>query len=63
MPEQERRDDVPEADQAEQQQEVWPDDDAGEETEFDVDPMKADEADQLDQLRSVPTDDEGPDEP
>lgn len=60
MAEHDPRDDLPEADRAEQQQVAWPDvteDDA----DLDVDPLKASEADQLDQARDVPHDDGDPD--
>lgn len=61
------RDDIPEADRAEQQRDVVPppDDDViapddTADTEIDdleVDPLKADEADQIEQARSLPDDD------
>lgn len=58
------RDDVPEADRAEQEREAWSDDLDDDSVEGvdggiveEVDPLKADEADQLDQLRDVPVDD------
>lgn len=63
------RDDVPEADRAEQQREVFPDADQDQAApdevnepalpdDLQVDPLKADEADQIDQSLIVPEDDE-----
>lgn len=60
------RDDIPEADRAEQEREVFPapDDDAPDEApksgieDLDVDPLKADEADQIEQALSVPDEDD-----
>ncbi|MBO0813136.1 MAG: hypothetical protein J2P23_13975 [Microlunatus sp.] len=53
-------DDVPEADRAEQLREAVPDDTADPELDDDleIDPLKADEADQLEQAIVVPDDDE-----
>lgn len=58
-----QRDDIPEADRAEQERDVFPTDDAddapGSEIEdLEVDPLKADEADQIEQALSVPVDDD-----
>jgi hypothetical protein len=54
------RDDVPEADRVEQERDVVPDldDDAPDFPEMEVDPLKADEADQIDQALTVPEDDD-----
>jgi hypothetical protein len=68
MSEDDFRDDVPEADRIEQQQEAWPEDlidDADEGAEEDrppeIDPLQADEADQLDQAKTVFIDDQDDD--
>jgi hypothetical protein len=53
------RDDVPEADRVEQQQDVVPDaetDDGGDDIE--IDPLQGNEADLLEQRRSVPAQDD-----
>jgi hypothetical protein len=67
------RDDIPEADRAEQERDavtgfqVEPDDEAQTtsaiDTDVDIDPLKADEADQLDQAIAVPVDDEDYEQP
>lgn len=65
MAEYDPRDDVPEADRVEQERGIddEPDEDAPEVPEIEVDPLKADEADQIEQALTVPDDDEYDDRP
>ncbi|QGN32490.1 hypothetical protein [Microlunatus sp. Gsoil 973] len=67
------RDDIPEADRAEQERDAGPgfgvdpddDDQAGSaiDDDLEIDPLNADEADQLEQAIAVPVDDEDYDQP
>lgn len=53
------RDDVPEADRVEQQQDVLPGSESdGDSDEVEIDPLQGNEADLLEQRRSVPVQDD-----